>query len=61
MCREWEKGEKRVSGCKYRDLIMPAVWGLWKEAVVGREWLRCRLGVKVGDEQEALVAAARVE
>jgi superfamily II DNA or RNA helicase len=58
ICKTWEKTEREGWMCEYRDLVMPAVWGLW-ESVVEREWVESRLEVKVSNGEEALIAAAR--
>jgi superfamily II DNA helicase RecQ len=62
ICRQWDKGQRRdvVKGCKYRDLVMPAIWGLWTAGGFDREWIKGRLVVQVNDEKEALIAAGRV-
>lgn len=47
-------------GCKYRDLVMPAMWALWEDNREEREWIRSRLEVEVKSAEEVPIAAARV-
>ena len=61
ICGQWVDRELEggPQDCTYRDLAIPAVWAAWRADGPQRKWLTRRLGVQVGNDDEALTAAGR--